>query len=408
MSSLRGIENAKKRDMQKVDIKCSVCGENKTVCFGHYRKKIRNNPKGFICHKCSIDLWYSDPINSAKHAKAISNTYQNKSPEEKEAHAQHSRDMWANKTEEEKKKHAERSSKTMRYYWSNISPEEFERRRQQMIETLARWRETVTPEEKARISQLKSDAMKIAWSKKTPEELIKISNRTSMNSLRWWRDTPESEINKLKATLSEIASKWWKDITPEQYREWDQARVSGMQRYVENLSTLPSNTEGLFMNYLNKYQIDYKWHQYNEKEHPEFSKLFGNTKGTKSGYSSPYHQWDFKLNLKNNPILVDIDGSQHDPNKNDYILRDQDGSLANVGERTAFYDSKRPYQTDGLPAYAVLCYDDEITDDTVVLNINTNETITFRTFMNDILLDENLLNITNDELKAALKRISYS
>ena len=46
-----------------------------------------------------------------------------------------------------------------------------------------------------------------------------------------------------------------------------------------------------------------------------------------------------------------------------------------------FRDSQRPYQTDGLDAYIIKCYDDNLTDNTPVINIETKESMTFQTFI---------------------------
>lgn len=62
-------------------------------------------------------------------------------------------------------------------------------------------------------------------------------------------------------------------------------------------------------------------------------------------------------------------------------------------------DSKRPYQTDGLDAYVVQCYDDKLTNDTPVVNIKTNEKMTMKSFI--ALM--NILNLSNKELKETIK-----
>jgi len=51
-------------------------------------------------------------------------------------------------------------------------------------------------------------------------------------------------------------------------------------------------------------------------------------------------------------------------------------------ENMKFYDYKRQYQIPpNHDAYAVICYDDELTDDHDVVNIMTGEIIDFKSFI---------------------------
>ena len=143
-----------------------------------------------------------------------------------------------------------------------------------------------------------------------------------------------------------------------------------------------NNNEMNFSKYLEKSNISYEVHYFNKIKYPDFDKLFPVNTSTGSTIISSYHSWDFKVHTLESDVFVDIDGSVHDPkNKTTGI--------------TEFNDSKRPYQTDGLPAYAVLCYDDNLTDDTPVKNIITNEIMSFKQFMALIAF----MNMDEKELK---------
>ena len=99
----------------------------------------------------------------------------------------------------------------------------------------------------------------------------------------------------------------------------------------------------------------------------------------------PTHFWDFMISTREGRVLVDVDGSVHDPRHT-------------ANKITHFNDSKRPYQTDGLPAYIVQCYDDKLTDNTPVLNLKTGDVVTLRQWISII----SWMNMTDAEKKAAV------
>ena len=130
------------------------------------------------------------------------------------------------------------------------------------------------------------------------------------------------------------------------------------------------------MNYL-KYDI----HWYNKIKHPDFDKLFPNNPVTGSKFVSPYHQWDISVKLFDTRVLIDIDGSIHDPNKISHDVTYFDGRKISLSDLITFNDSQRVYQTDNLNAYVIQCYDDKLTDNTPVVKINTGEIINFKSLI---------------------------
>ena len=64
-----------------------------------------------------------------------------------------------------------------------------------------------------------------------------------------------------------------------------------------------------------------------------------------------------------------------------------------------FYDSKRPYQTDGLDAYVVKCYDDNLHLHSTVMNIKTGKEMTLSYFIRFI----STMNLSDDEIREAIE-----
>ena len=93
-------------------------------------------------------------------------------------------------------------------------------------------------------------------------------------------------------------------------------------------------------------------------------------------------------------ILIDIDGSIHKLEQSKWIVDGFD-----VGGYIQFNDSQRPYQTDGLDAYIIQCYDDKLTNDTKVLHLQTNKEMSYKDFINEI----KFLNYSKKEIRKIIK-----
>ena len=80
-----------------------------------------------------------------------------------------------------------------------------------------------------------------------------------------------------------------------------------------------ADTEKEFYWYMKNKGIRIGYHFYNLNIHPDFYKMFPYNPYSKYNYSSPFHEWDFVIWTYKTPILIDIDGSYHDPKLNNYL-----------------------------------------------------------------------------------------
>jgi len=118
-----------------------------------------------------------------------------------------------------------------------------------------------------------------------------------------------------------------------------------------------SKTEKAFYWFMKDKHIKIGYHFYNITIHPQFYEMFKDNPYSKYNYASPFHEWDFVIFTYKTPILIDLDGEYHDPKRNKYNTSNKykiadDESIT----MNCYYDLRRKYQTDGYPAYAILCY----------------------------------------------------
>lgn len=244
----------------------------------------------------------------------------------------------------------------------------------------------------------------------TEEEKINLSKRTAKWSKEYWDNLTEEEryiqskirsdnFNKNRENITNMARKrsndYWNNMTTEEFNEWNLKRSVGLASSMLK----PKATEIEFMNMVMISNVEYQYRYYNKIKHQDFDKLFPINPITNSR-TNPYHQWDFIIHTKNKSILVDIDGSIHDITKtNKSFVTDRNKRSLKLSDIIQFNDSKRPYQTDGLDAYAIMAYNDKINKDSPVLCIKTGEIINYTQLI--AIID--LLNISKKELKKIIK-----
>lgn len=375
MSSLKGIENRRVKDARNMGFKCIKCNKIYYVTYGVYRKY---KPYVPICRSCKAKSWYNNASYEVKkrHDDALRKYWESKTDDEKKQISELHKNLWKDKSDEEKIRHSKVSSINMTRYWKTISPEEFERRRHISSDILKEFRDNITPEERAHISELISKSSKRYWNNISEDELNKRKIHISEIMKYWWSHVDEESLSKRNKKLSEKSKLWWKSITEDEYKIWDERRRKGVERHLLNLQVELTHTEMRFFYLLVKNNMNFRCKDYNIYEHPDFKKLFSINPVSKYKTVSPYHAWDFSIiPAYGKKIFIDIDGSIHDKSTNGF----NNGNI--VAQYVEFNDSKRPYQTDGLEAYAVLCYNDEIFDNTPVINITTNETVKFVDFV---------------------------
>lgn len=405
MSSVKGIANAKIRDSKMVTLTCSNCGAEYQICYGRYRRIRNKAASSFRCKKCFPKLWYSDLSEEERNKFILTHKerWNNKSPEEKARLADISKIRWKNMTEEEKINHGKISSENMKKYWNDLSEEEYQRRVFVLRIIYDEYIKNRTPEQRMKTAKIQSENMKRRWKEMSPEIYEKHQKQTSDAMKFWWDNLTDEERRIQSKKVSDATKEWWINMSDEERIIWDKKRIIGVMKYYKRIKNNFTKTENQFISILNLNNIVFQTHYANKNKHPDFDNLFPFNPITK-GTVSPYHEWDFKINLSEVSILVDIDGSIHDSEKTNSIVRNNTYDYFNLSEFVSFNDSKRPYQTDGLDAYIVKCYTDEILNSNPVINIKTNEVMSLCSFIEKI----NFMNLSikeqNELLKECIKK----
>ena len=188
-----------------------------------------------------------------------------------------------------------------------------------------------------------------------------------------WANRSDEERVRLFELLKSNSISYWRNISSERFNDWDLKSAIGRA----SANTKPTITETEFMNRLAidcnmKPNKDYKFQYTSKLIHPEFSKLFPINPISDNNRVSPYHVWDIIIYKESGNILVDIDGSHHSIPPGIWI---DSKTGIDVGLYHQFKDGQRFYQTDGLDAYVVKCYDDNLNNDTEVISLHSGETL---------------------------------
>lgn len=339
---------------KKITVTCDKCHNEFSMTEVCYKKKVKNNER-ILCQPCRMKEMSEKARNISEEDKI---KYR-----EKLSEAQKKR--WSKTSDEERKRiTAPMLAKTHENY-NNLSAEEKKARHDRLQAGNSKWWNSLSPEEKAKYGKIRSKASRDFWDSVTPEMMVEIGKRQSKG-----------------------IKKFWDDMTDEEFKVWLEKHKEGLSKYFTERSENGglTNNEITMEDILKTNNLKYSTHSYSKLVHPDFDTLFPVNTATGSTNISPYHEWDFRVHTLDGDVLVDIDGSVHDPkNKTTGV--------------TEFNDSKRPYQTDNLPAYAVLCYDDNITKDTPVLNIVSGEKIALSNLMSIL----SWMNMTKKEKKKISK-----
>lgn len=341
------------------------------------------------------EIW-KDPNKRKLQSEKLSSYWKNLDPKRfEELKMLNSRGQirhWKSLSDEDKKIKVAQLNNGFAKYWANLSEEDIEKYRneckdryhnlsdeekEKWAERCGAWWINLSDEGKAAYSQYHkelynnlSDEEKAEWAQRSRnawnDAIIrnKIINRMK-NS---WNNLSKEERTERIKNAKEGLRLFWKNITQDQYLNWL------MSHSTWNFSDMTSS-ESEFINILNIEKIynEYQW--VNKIKHPDFDKLFPYNPITNTS-CSPFHKWDFMIISNGNKILIDIDGSIHTLQPNKWIDNGID-----IGKYIQFNDSKRPYQTDGLYAYVIMCYNDKLDNDTPVLSFNSGEIMTFNQFM---------------------------
>ena len=314
------------------------------------------------------------------------------------------REWFQNLTEDERKELSQKMSDGRKRYWASLTKEQQQIIIDDLHDHYIAWYDSLTDEEKIEHGQ-----QCIAWYYKlSDEEKIAWAERSSRNVKAWHDSLSESErtewINSISDGLDAMpdAKKWlqsqrmsaalrefWKNITPEWYTNWNFNRLNGLYRS-RRKEPQPQKTESEFMVQLEILKLRYSWIEYQYqyrsiKKHESFDTLFPINPVT-GGVVRSHHRWDFIIHTAYKDILVDLDGSMHAVPEGVFMDNGMD-----VAKSIQFNDSQRPYQTDGLDAYIIMCYNDNLTDDTPVLSLQTGEIISLTQLYDLISVDRSII-----------------
>ena len=323
------------------------------------------------------------------------NWYNNLSEEKKQEWSQRTKDQLANRTAEEWAIINRKNSEGLKRHWSTVSDEYKKKRIMPMLEAAWKSWDNLSPEEK------RERATK--WMKsKTEEELNQIMLGYSLRMKEYNESIPYEEklrrVNHMNNYLKKLPEEERKEIARKAH-EWisKMSIEESWEYYKQNLKSMIlrkdfTSTEQEFINLLKINNLKNSWiPQYiNEIADKNILLEYPNIR-------NPYHIWDFRIRLTEKDIYVDIDGSIHGMKNDDFIT----SNGFNVSEFMKSRDNRRKYQTDGLDAYAVQCFNDRIDKNTTVMNIKTGEVISFNNFINILFIES----MSKTELRKILKHV---
>ena len=260
---------------------------------------------------------------SEKLSKAAYKRYEN--PEEHEKTS-----LAALRRYEDPKEH-EKTSDAVKEAQANMSEEDRQRMHENQVKSIIEtWNERGIEERK-----LHGEKVKAGHDKMTPEQKLRASENISRAQIK--RFSSLSYEDKIRYDLQ-------KAIKANECSGFEPIKFD-------------TETERSFYWFMKDKNIGLWYHFYNTTIHPEFYKYFKDNPYSKYNYSSPFHEWDFKIFTYKTPIFIDIDGPIHNKLLNDYIVTNKYDKKISITNMQKWYESQRPYQTDGYPAYAVLCYE---------------------------------------------------
>lgn len=324
------------RDKEKVQARCSKCGRNFDLTYGRYRRFPKDHP--WKCGDCILEQ---------------------------------KRTVYSNLSDEEKLEYSRRKSEIAKRSWATATPEQYKRR---------------------------CDCQKERWAKLSKEEIMRIMKNTHEGH-KLYMQRPD-----VRAAVAERNSKWWRELSDEErakeikrrrqvgHDEWnrmtDEEKFIKMSKMWNALSNV-GPTEFIFNSTLQDAGLlptsDYIW-GFNTYPYinPDYYKIFGRVNPVTGEENIPYHSWDFILFHKSdNPLLVDIDGSAHNPK----LMKFRRFNCSYTErEKIDFNDSQRPYQIpDGMDAYVIEAHRDKLDDDVKVRSIKEGSIVLYKDFMKLIL-----------------------
>ncbi len=352
-------------------VKCSVCGCDVPVQWDTYRMK---DPSiSWRCRSCNDKyrnaLYEAKPEEEKKafvesqreRSKAYWSSLDDKT---KEADSKRRKDLWKKRKEDGSGQFILDAMKEGRAnWWNSLSDEEKEEQWSYMEAGRAKWWNNLTNEEKAEHM-------------KHPHE----------GFTKWFNRLSSSDRKSFLDTIQVGHREFWENMTTQAYIDLNATIKDDGKTYFESDSLLgnkdvkPTSIEVEFINLLKQNGIDYTFQYRSKQVHPDFVTLFPRNPITGMGFTSPYHYWDFMLDVNGRNILIDVDGGIHFKETFTRVHPFTNKEYS-VLEYNKFSDSKRPYQTDGMDAYVVECPDNHVHEKCIVSNVKTGEKTTLKSFI---------------------------
>jgi hypothetical protein len=302
--------------------------------------------------------------------------YKNENKEQQQKRIEKSKMSERNKSQEEKELIVQKRKNTI----NNKSEEERIRTRKKISETLR----NKSDEEK----EIRSNNIRNALKNMSEEAKKEKANKTSIYMKEYMAAMPYKKKQKRYKKSSISHKKYWDLISPKQ-------RFHRMKPLLEAQNDI-GPTEIDFNNYLKNhlglfedinYKMGYDTYPYINGEYYNY---FTDINPITKEITYPYKKWDFIIYSKNdNNILIDIDGSIHDPNKNNHVVENKKTGVRFVfGDNIKYYESKRIFQIPSNQyAYVILAYDDKLGNN-IVLDIKNNKQISYKTLLEIIQLSQ--------------------
>ena len=355
-------------------LKCIDCGAIFQVQTKWFRSRSKDHE--WRCKPCRVKyhkLWYK-----------------NMSPEkQKEVHERMSlsaAERWKNMSSDEYKEMCSKMSAGDRKYWDNLSNDEYIAR---CISAQTMWN-NMTEEQRLQQSMNISKMQILNWKNMPKDKYIYRCKLLSAAARKYWENISDAELAARRTLTSDRFKKYWVSMTKDEFNLWKLKQSKGFNEYLENLGLKPNTNEMNFIEYLKEININWIYQYSNMFIDKEFDKLFPYNPILDSSNVNPYHKWDFMINLYSSKILIDIDGSIHDPSKTSYEVTYPNGKKFILSDYILFKDSQRPYQTDGYRSFVVKCYDDKLDLDNEVIDITNNNKMTLKEFLTRIKIENNV------------------
>ena len=326
------------RDKEKVKLICQDCGVEYELSYGRYRRLKDDN--GRRCKACT----------NIKRSKMFENYTEEQMDALRKQRSMTSKKVWASLSKEQ---YAYRCS-IQKNKWEGLSPEEIEERMKSCREASKKYHRSDKAKEKLRQRNIEK------WnSLSDTDRQIELNRLSKIRDDCWNSMTMEEKFEKMKKMWDKIYK-----IGPTEYVFKDKIESIGLRNgidYIWGYSTYPFIDENFF------------------KKFPLINPI-------SKEMNFPYHTWDFKLNLRDKSILVDIDGSAHSEKSMHFSYS---GKEYTEREIIDYRDSQRIFKIpDNLTAYIIKAYNDKIEDDTIVQNVKTNDCIKFKDFLNTLIIDK--------------------